>query len=147
VADKPRIRAPKFGGWLRRRRGSARSLESVAMRVRSVLEPFGVRFHRSQLLKIEQEGAIPHPLVLYALAELYQVAPAALLNQIAGELGLRRELAELPDTPLLSERALELARWFDGLPATRQDAIVDALGVGSDRPSATLRTAAKRGSK
>ena len=133
---------------MRRRRGSARTLESIARRVRSVVERFGVRFHRSQLLKIEQEGAIPHPIVLYVLAEVYQVPASAILNQIAGELGLRRDVAELPDTPLLSERALELAQWFDGLPPTRQDAIVGALGVSVERQSGTVRgTATKRGSK
>ncbi len=127
---KPTIRAPKFGKWVEGRRGNARSLESVAHRVRSILDPFGVRFPRSALLKIEQEGRIPHPLILYVLAQVLRVSPSALLDKIANELGVRSEsIADLPTEPLPSDRAMALARWFDALHPTRQRAIVDLLEV------------------
>jgi len=129
---KPKIRAPKFGQWLERRRGKAHSFEAVALRVRRLLEPHGVKFNRSQLLKIEQEGLVPSALVLCALARVYHVSPAALLDKIASELGLsssRQLHDELPDDALLSDRAWALAHWFDGLKASRQRSILESLDV------------------
>jgi len=127
---KPIIRAPKFGKWLAGRRGPSRSLESVASRVRRLLEPFGVQFHRSALLKIEQEGRVPHALILFVLAQVYRVPAGALLDKVASELGFHASgLGDLPSEPLLSERALALARWFDTLHPQRQKAIADLLDV------------------
>src|SRR6185436_16144959 len=96
------------------------------------LEPHGVKFNRSQLLKIEQEGLVPSALVLCALARVYHVSPAALLDKIASELGLsssRQLHDELPDDALLSDRAWALAHWFDGLKASRQRSILESLDV------------------
>jgi hypothetical protein len=129
LAGKPTIRAPKFGKWLAMRRGETRSLESVAIDVRRRLEPLGVKFNRSQLKRIEDQGQVPHVLVLYALAASYRVSADTLVNLIAGELGVAEKTPTVPGEALLSERAERLARWFDALPTSRQDAILESHAV------------------
>jgi hypothetical protein len=139
LAGKPTIRAPKFGRWLQKRRGENRSLESVAARVRSRLEPLGVKFNRSQLKRIEDEGQVPHVLVLHQLAAVYGERTEELIRLIVAETGLSKETPQLSAEPLLSEGALRLARWFDTLPATRQRAVLDAYAVPEDAEGESAR--------
>jgi hypothetical protein len=139
-AGKPTIRAPKFGQWLERRRGPSRSLEWAAGRVRHRLAGLAFKFHRSQLLKIEQEGALPPVPVIYALAD-YHVSPTAMVSRIATELGFRDAPGELPDAPLLSDRAFALARWFDQQPASKQDAFFQTFNIPDNFESVSKRGA------
>jgi transcriptional regulator with XRE-family HTH domain len=137
---KPTIRAPRFGRWLKARRGKGRSLEAVASRVRSRLEPLAVKFNRSQLLKIEEDGVVPNAVVLYELARIYRIDAGELLNLLVHELGLSSVPPALPEEPLPGEAALLLAQWFDTQAADRQRAIFSALGVtATDTTTATRK--------
>lgn len=131
VASKPTIRAPNFGQWLKHRRGKKRSLESVAGKVRAALARHQVQFHRSTLFRIEEEGIVPHLLVITQLAHIYRVPVGSLVERLASELGLRDEdSSTLPEDPLPSDDALALARWFDDLPVERRKGVLTTLGVG-----------------
>lgn len=130
---KPTLRAPGFGRWLKARRGK-KSLEAVASRVRTRLARLGVKFNRSQLLKIEEQGLVPHAVVLYELARAHGVSAGDVIDRIANELGLTAQNPRLPEQPPPSDEALHLARWFDDQAEDRRRAIFSTLNVPEARP-------------
>jgi hypothetical protein len=67
-----KVSAPKFGAWLKLQRGD-RSLEQIAMRVRRLIEPTGLRVDQSQIYRIEQ-GLVPSWPLLLAIVRVYDLS-------------------------------------------------------------------------
>lgn len=72
MPKRPVLRAPKFGAWLRLRRGD-RSLEFVAGKLRDRLKPLDLKIHRSAVNNYEQ-GRVPDWPILAAFAAVYKVS-------------------------------------------------------------------------
>lgn len=84
VPKRPHIQAPGFGEWLRERRGE-RSMEQVAMQLRSHLGVVGMAIDRSLIKKMES-GMVPNWPMLGAIAKTFDVPVASVILRVAGEL-------------------------------------------------------------
>lgn len=74
------VRAPKFGAWLQLQRGD-RSLEQIAIQVRHLIKPTGLKVDQSQIFKIE-DGRIPSWPILLALAQVYALDQIEMLANL-----------------------------------------------------------------
>lgn len=72
VPASPRVVAPKFGEWLKLRRGT-RSLEQIALKIRPYVAAMGLTVDRSAIAKYEQ-GRVPNWPMLGAFSRVYDVA-------------------------------------------------------------------------
>ncbi len=136
-------RAPLFGAYLAKRRGS-RTPRAIAAQ----LAGRGYRLNHSAIWKYEQ-GAVPKIEQLAALAVGYGISFADLAQRLAAEL-----LGHpVPEPAALSERATALAHAFDQWDPERQAAfltlarVVDPgqSGAAPIAPPATRRGRAIRG--
>lgn len=71
VGMRPLVTAPKFGRWLQMQRGR-RSLEQIAIQVRPLVKPAGLKVDQSHLYKMEK-GRVPSWPMLAALCRVYKV--------------------------------------------------------------------------
>lgn len=90
---RPVTTAPKFGEWLKLRRGT-RSLEQVAIQIRPLVKHTGLKVGSSLIHKVEG-GRIPNWPLLLALGRVYNIPTA----EIAGRLASAIEIDGSRDLP------------------------------------------------
>jgi hypothetical protein len=128
----PRGRQPtktQFAEWLTEQ-VTRRGRHLVIREAEALLKPTGRGFGKAVLSRKEQGGEPPTTLQLFALSRVLKTPMEVMLNMIAADHGLPVEQSA-PEPPLSSE-AERLARWFDDLERSRQEALLVTLGLSTE---------------